>query len=86
MNGGIGDRGIREGDREVVLAITPGVVEGEYGALAFLTVAMEEAEVGRERDLDPALDRDFGVEVPEISVDDVKGGLVGKKCWCIPVG
>ena len=28
LNGGIGDRGIREGDREV-LAIAPGVVEGE---------------------------------------------------------
>jgi len=42
--------------------------------------------VGRERDLDPALDRDLGVEAPEMSVDEVKGGLVGKKCWCIPVG
>lgn len=53
-------------------------MEGEYGAPTFLTETIDEVDVGRDLDLDPALDRALGVEGAEASVED-KGGLVGKK-------
>lgn len=84
LKGGMGDSGTRDGDRELEIADGVEIVfaDGEYGAPAFRTDTIEEADVGRDRDFEPARERDFGGVMEPISAEE-SGGLRGKelKWW-----